>query len=52
MTPDELVNIVEVAGFGYSAVVVAVRQFLPHDDLGFTQPEQLFHVTWSGRFCQ
>jgi hypothetical protein len=50
MTPDELVDIVEVAGFGYGAVVVAIRQFFPHDDLGLAQPEQLLHVTWSGRF--
>jgi hypothetical protein len=49
MTPDELVDVVEVAGFGYGAVVVAVRQFFPHDDLGLAQPEQLLHVTWSER---
>jgi hypothetical protein len=50
MTPDELVDVVEVAGFGYGTVVVAIRQFFPHDDLRFAKPEQLLHVTWSGRF--
>jgi hypothetical protein len=49
MTPNELVDVVEIAGFGYGAVVIAVRQFFPHDDLGLAQPEQLLHVTWSER---
>lgn len=47
MSPDELVDVVEVTRFCHGAVVVAVRQLFPHYDLGLAQPEQLLHVTRS-----
>ena len=47
VSPNELVNIVEVPGFRDSAVVIAVRQLFPHDDFGLAQSEELLHVTWS-----
>jgi hypothetical protein len=36
---DEVLDIVEVAGLDYAAVVVAVRELFPHDSLGLAQPE-------------
>jgi len=47
VSPDELVDVVEVPGFRDSAVVIAVRQLLPHHDLGLAQTEELLHVAWS-----
>lgn len=47
MAPNELVDMVEVSGFRHCAVVVTVRQFFPHYDLGLAEAEQLLHVTWS-----
>jgi hypothetical protein len=35
ISPNELVNVVEVARFRHAAVVVSVGQFLPNDGLGF-----------------
>jgi len=47
VSPNKLVDIVEVPGFRDSAVVIAVRQLFPHHDLGFAQAEELLHVAWS-----
>ena len=44
VSPNKLVDIVEVPGFRDSAVVIAIWQLLPHHDLGLAQAEELLHV--------
>lgn len=47
VTPDKLVNVVEIASLGHRTVVVTIRHFLPHNRLGLAQPEELLHMAWS-----